>query len=87
VSGQTQPDGTRENQFTHAGKNRQREQGKYCKCRRCGNVEVCTPERDFWGGNGQPLLCDFRPRVVMGRAKASVPIKPTPAPGKGRVQS
>jgi hypothetical protein len=58
VSGQTQPDGTRENPFTHAGKNRQREQGKYCKCRHCGNVEICTPRRDFWGGDGQPLLCD-----------------------------
>jgi hypothetical protein len=58
-----------------------------------GDADVITKAAEGWQIlHTIPAYVDidgyhFRPRVVMGRAKASVPIKPTPAPGKGRVQS
>lgn len=38
--------GTKDDPFTHG------------KCRDCGKVAKVTPRFDYWGKEGQPLLCD-----------------------------
>ena len=51
-------DGSKERPYTHATKKGTDRQNKVCKCHKCGGIERCTPIRDFWGAEGQPLLCD-----------------------------
>jgi hypothetical protein len=45
---------TRENPITHGGTDRGY---KMCQCSRCKRVSECTPSNDFYGGEGDPLLC------------------------------
>jgi DNA modification methylase len=49
--------GTAKKPFIVATADRSLQRGKFCRCHRCGTVEVCTGERDFWGDADQPLLC------------------------------
>ncbi len=46
--------GSKENPITHGGPDRRY---KFCLCRKCKQVKHCTPNDDFWGKDGQPLLC------------------------------
>lgn len=50
--------GTIGNPFTHRGADSREQQHKFCRCAKCGLIERCTPRRDFYGEEDQPLLCE-----------------------------
>lgn len=45
--------------LTHRGTNPTEAQRKLCKCHLCGTVARCTPWFDFYGEEGDPLLCEI----------------------------
>lgn len=49
-------DGSAERPYTVAGPT---DRGyKFCRCSECKEIGLCTPNSDYWGNDGEPLLCE-----------------------------
>lgn len=47
-----------ENVVTHGGQHADDRRARLCKCSRCKVIERCRPDFDFYGGAGEPLVCE-----------------------------
>lgn len=50
------PDGDSISIYTHADGSDRRWQN--CRCSVCGTIQQCTPDNDFYGDDGEPLICE-----------------------------